>query len=47
VGDIVEQVFDGSASALMLSLFNCSEIDAQELDELRSLIQRKRKEQAR
>ncbi len=45
LGDVVERVFDGSAAALMLSLFDCSDIDADEVKELRRLFNRKVKEQ--
>ncbi len=44
LGDIVDRVFDGSASALMLSLFDRSEIDAEEVRELRRLLDQKAKE---
>lgn len=45
LGDVVERVFDGSAASVMLSLFDCSEIDADEVKELRRLFNRKLKEQ--
>jgi predicted transcriptional regulator len=45
VGDLVDRVFDGSASAVMLSLLKTSEIDPEELKELRRLINRLAKEQ--
>lgn len=45
LGDVVERVFDGSAASLMLSLLDCSEIDADEVKELRRLFNRKIKEQ--
>ena len=44
IGDMVKRVFDGSPVALMASLFNASEIDRAELDDLRRLINRKAKE---
>ena len=44
LGDIVERVFDGSASALMLSLFDRADIDADEVRELRKLLDKKAKE---
>ena len=44
LGDIVDRVFDGSASALMLSLFDRSDIDADEVKELRRLLDQKAKE---
>ena len=46
LGDVVDRVFDGSATAVMLSLLGCSEIDQAELKELRSIIQHKLKEQS-
>ena len=45
LGDIVDRVFDGSASAVMLSLFDCSRIDEEDVKELRRLFNRKVKEQ--
>ena len=44
LGDIVERVFDGSASAVMLSLFECSDIDDEELKALRRLLNQKTRE---
>jgi BlaI family penicillinase repressor len=46
LGDVVDRVFDGSAKAVMLSLFSCSEVNQAELKELRSIIQHKLKEQS-
>jgi BlaI family penicillinase repressor len=46
LGDVVDRVFDGSATAVMLSLFDHSEVNQEELKELRSIIQQKLKEQA-
>jgi BlaI family penicillinase repressor len=43
LGDVVERVFDGSAKAVMLSLFECADLDKQELAELRRLINQKAK----
>ncbi len=45
LGDILQRVFDGSATSVMLSLFNCSEIDDAELKELRKMINQKMKRQ--
>jgi predicted transcriptional regulator len=45
LGDVVRRAFDGSATALMLSLSNCAELDEEELKELRQLINRKMSEQ--
>lgn len=44
IEDVVDRVFDGSTSAVMLSLFDAREINKDELQELRSLIDRKLKE---
>ena len=45
LGDIVDRVFDGSAPAVMLSLFDCSQIDEEDVRQLRRLFNRKVKEQ--
>lgn len=45
LGDLMDRVFDGSAASLMLSLFDCSEIDAQEVKDLKRLLDQKVKEQ--
>jgi predicted transcriptional regulator len=39
--DVVDRVFDGSTAAVMLSLFDARQINRDELQELRSLIDRK------
>lgn len=44
LGDLVERVFDGSAEAVMLSLFDVTEIDATELASLRKLLNKKMRE---
>jgi predicted transcriptional regulator len=44
--DIVNRVFDGSAVAVMQRLIETSDLDADELAQIRQLIQRKAKEQA-
>ena len=44
LGDVVGRVFDGSPTAVMVSLFNCAEIDEEELKELRRIINRRLKE---
>lgn len=44
LGDILDRVFDGSASALMLRLIETSDINARELAEVRKMINRKTKE---
>ncbi len=46
LGDVVERVFDGSAKAVMLSLFDCTDLTADDLKELRRLINQKAKEQS-
>lgn len=43
LGDVVDRVFDGSASALLLKLFDVKEVAADELKELRRIIDRKLK----
>ena len=45
VGDLVDRVFDGSAAAVMLSLLQTSELDTEELKELRRLINQLAKDQ--
>ncbi len=45
LGDLKDRVFGGSASAVMLSLFDCSEFDEDELKELRRIFNRKIREQ--
>ncbi len=44
LGDVVDRVFDGSAAAVMLSLFDRADLDAAELKELRRAIDRKMRE---
>ena len=44
LGDMVDRVFDGSAKAVVLGLFDCAELDAADLKELRHLINQKAKE---
>jgi predicted transcriptional regulator len=44
LGDVVERVFDGSTSAMLLKLFDVKEVDASELKELRRIIDRKLKD---
>lgn len=43
LGDVVNRVFDGSAVAVMAGLFEHSDIDRQELKELRNLIDQRMK----
>jgi len=44
LGDVVNRVFDGSAKAVVLSLFDTGELNEQDLQELRKLINQKAKE---
>ena len=44
--DVVDRVFNGSVKATLLNLFDHSDIDERELEELRELIERKAKEQS-
>lgn len=44
MGDVVDRVFDGSTSAVLLKLFDVKEVDAEELKELRKIIDRKLKD---
>ncbi|MDB5345620.1 MAG: mecI 2 [Schlesneria sp.] len=44
MGDVVDRVFDGSTSAVLLKLFDVKDVDADELKELRRIIDRKLKE---
>lgn len=39
--DVVDRVFDGSASAVLMKLFDVKDLDSGELRELRTLINRK------
>jgi BlaI family transcriptional regulator, penicillinase repressor len=41
VSNVVDRVFDGSSGALLLTLFDRSEVDVDELKELRRLLDRK------
>lgn len=44
MGDVVDRVFDGSTSAVLLKLFDVTEIDVEELKELRKIIDLKLKD---
>ena len=44
LGDLVNRVFDGSASAVMLELLETSDVDADEIAAIRRLINRKSRE---
>ena len=46
LSDLVDRVFDGSASAVMLNLLETADIDQSDLQELHELINRKAKEQS-
>ena len=45
LGDLVERVFDGSAEAVMLSLFDVSDLDSESLKRLRRAFNQKMREQ--
>jgi predicted transcriptional regulator len=45
MSDLLSRVFDDSPSAMVLNLLETADLDAQELAELKKLIQRKAKEQ--
>ena len=47
LGDVVKRVFDGSAKAVMLSLFESTDIRPDELKELKEILDRKTKEPPR
>ncbi len=44
LGDLVDRVFDGSAQAVMLSLFDVKDLDEEELATLRKLLNKKMRE---
>lgn len=44
LGDLVDRVFDGSAEAVMLSLFDVQELDEDEIAGLRKLLNKKMRE---
>lgn len=46
LGDLVQRVFDGSAAAVMLSLFQSADLKADELKELREIINREAREKS-
>lgn len=46
LSDLVDRVFDGSASAVMLNLLETADIDQSDLQELHKLISRKAQEQS-
>jgi hypothetical protein len=45
LGDLVDRVFDGSAEAVMLSLFDVSDLDEEALKRLRRTFNQKIREQ--
>ena len=45
LGDLVDRVFDGSAEAVMLSLFDGQDLDEAEIKRLRKLLNQKLREQ--
>lgn len=47
LGDIVERVFDGSTKHVMLALLETSDVDEDELKEIRQYINRKAREQSK
>ena len=44
LGDLLDRVFDGSAEAVMLNLFEVSDLDAETLKRLRTALNRKVRE---
>ena len=44
LSDVVDRVFDGSASAVLLKLFDARDIDTEDLKELRRIINQKLKD---
>ena len=46
LGDMIDRVYDGSIASVMQGLLNTDQIDAEELDELRQLIERKSRERS-
>lgn len=47
LSDLMERLFHGSSKALMLNLLEIGDIDQDEIEELRTLIERKAKEEKR
>ena len=45
LGDLMERVFDGSATALMLELLETADLDSDEIKKIRAMINRKAREQ--
>jgi predicted transcriptional regulator len=44
LGDLVDRVFDGSAAAVVLRLFDCADVQPEDLKELRQIIRQKSQE---
>lgn len=44
LGDLVDRVFDGSAAAVVLRLFDCADVRPEDLKELRQIIKQKSQE---
>lgn len=47
LGDVVDRVFDGSPSAVLLKLFDVKNLDPDELKELRRIINRKLRDETK
>ncbi|WP_182868137.1 BlaI/MecI/CopY family transcriptional regulator [Rhodopirellula sp. JC639] len=45
VSDLLSRLFEGSPTAMVLNLLETGEIDREELDEIRRMVNRKRREQ--
>ncbi len=45
LGDVVDRVFDGSTSAVLLKLFDVKDVNSDELKELRRIIDRRLKDE--
>jgi BlaI family transcriptional regulator, penicillinase repressor len=46
LGDLVDRVFDGSAKAVLLSLFDSADLSAADLKELRQIIKQRTREKS-
>ena len=46
LGDVVDRLFDGSAAAVMLSLFDRADLKPDELSQLRQFVDRKSREKS-
>ena len=45
LGDLIHRVFDGSATAVMLELLDTTDLDSNEIKEIRKMINRKARDQ--